>query len=41
MFVKGDPEGLYATVRRKVGFAKVLDYLPFEPGEKAADNSGY
>ena len=32
MFVKGDPAGLYAEVRRKVGFKKVLDYLPFEPG---------
>lgn len=32
MFVFGDPSGLYAEVRRKVGFKKVLDYLPFEPG---------
>lgn len=32
MFVKGDPAGLYREVRRKVGFKKVLDYLPFEPG---------
>lgn len=32
MFVKGDPAGLYAEVRRKVGFNKTLDYLPFEPG---------
>ncbi len=32
MFVLGDPSGLYAEVRRKVGFKKVLDYLPFEPG---------
>jgi len=31
MFVKGDPEGLYAEVRRKVGYSKVLDYIPFEP----------
>jgi cytosine/adenosine deaminase-related metal-dependent hydrolase len=31
MFVKGDPAGLYAEVRRKVGFKKELDYLPFEP----------
>jgi cytosine/adenosine deaminase-related metal-dependent hydrolase len=30
MFVKGDPAGLYAEVRRKVGFRKVLDYLPFD-----------
>ena len=33
MFVKGDPAGLYASVRRKVGFKKRLDYLPFEPDE--------
>jgi hypothetical protein len=32
MFVVGDPAALYAEVRRKVGFDKVLDYLPFEPG---------
>jgi hypothetical protein len=33
MFVKGDPAKLYATARKKIGFKKVLDYLPFEPGE--------
>jgi hypothetical protein len=32
MFVKGDPAGLYREVRRAVGFEKVLEYLPFEPG---------
>jgi len=31
MFVAGNPAALYAEVRKKVGFAKVLDYLPFEP----------
>jgi cytosine/adenosine deaminase-related metal-dependent hydrolase len=31
MFVIGDPGALYREVRRKVGFKKVLDYLPFEP----------
>jgi cytosine/adenosine deaminase-related metal-dependent hydrolase len=31
MFVRGDPAGLYRDVRKAVGFAKVLDYLPFEP----------
>jgi len=31
MFVKGDPAGLYRRVREAVGFAKELDYLPFEP----------
>ena len=33
MFVKGDPAGLYNEVRSKVGFKKILDYLPFEPRE--------
>jgi cytosine/adenosine deaminase-related metal-dependent hydrolase len=33
MFVKGDPAGLYTECRRKIGFKKVLDYLPFEPQE--------
>jgi cytosine/adenosine deaminase-related metal-dependent hydrolase len=31
MFVIGNPEGLYLEVRRKTGFKKVLDFLPFEP----------
>jgi len=31
MFVKGNPAGLYLNLRKKVGFDKVLDYLPFEP----------
>lgn len=30
MFVKGDPAALYRNVRATVGFAKKLDYLPFE-----------
>lgn len=40
MFVKGDPAGLYSEVRRKVGFKKKLDYLPFEISESlsAPDN---
>jgi hypothetical protein len=31
MFVKGDPAGLYREARKKIGFKKVLDFLPFEP----------
>lgn len=31
MFVKGDPAGLYTSCREKIGFRKILDYLPFEP----------
>jgi cytosine/adenosine deaminase-related metal-dependent hydrolase len=30
MFVKGDPAGLYASCREKIGFKKVLDFLPLE-----------
>ena len=33
MFVAGDPAGLYREIRKKIGFRKVLDYLPFEPDE--------
>jgi cytosine/adenosine deaminase-related metal-dependent hydrolase len=36
MFVKGDPAGIYSEARKKIGFKKKLDYLPFEPeGETA------
>jgi len=38
MFVKGDPAGLYKQVRRKVGFKKILDYLPFDPIEGVWDD---
>jgi cytosine/adenosine deaminase-related metal-dependent hydrolase len=31
MFIKGDPAGLYRGIRKKIGFKKKLDYLPFEP----------
>jgi hypothetical protein len=31
MFVKGDPASLYKLIRQRVGFKKVLDFLPFEP----------
>jgi cytosine/adenosine deaminase-related metal-dependent hydrolase len=31
MFVIGDPAGHYNACRKKIGFKKVLDYLPFEP----------
>ena len=36
MFVKGDPAGLYKEVRKKIGFKKELDYLPFEPDKEGA-----
>jgi len=31
MFVKGNPAELYTKVRNKVGFKKMLDYMPFDP----------
>jgi cytosine/adenosine deaminase-related metal-dependent hydrolase len=34
MFVKGDPAGLYKEARKKIGFKKELDYLPFEPEQE-------
>jgi hypothetical protein len=34
MFVKGDPAGLYSEIRKKLGFKKKLDYLPFEPAQE-------
>jgi cytosine/adenosine deaminase-related metal-dependent hydrolase len=36
MFVSGDPAGLYKECRRKIGFKKVLDYIPFEPDDFAS-----
>ncbi|MDR1466329.1 MAG: amidohydrolase family protein [Treponema sp.] len=33
MFVVGDPAKLYVEARRKIGFKKMLDFLPFEPEE--------
>jgi hypothetical protein len=34
MFVKGNPASLYNEVRKKVGYKKKLDYLPFEPEQE-------
>jgi len=31
VFVRGKPAALYRDIRKAVGFAKKLDYLPFEP----------
>jgi len=35
MFVIGDPSALYREIRRRVGFNKVLDFLPFEPSDES------
>ena len=40
MFVKGDPAGLYKTIRKKVGFNKKLDYLPFDPAASEPEVRG-
>jgi cytosine/adenosine deaminase-related metal-dependent hydrolase len=34
MFVIGDPAALYREIRRRTGFKKVLDFLPFEPSSQ-------
>jgi len=34
MFVKGDPAALYMEARKKIGFKKELDFLPFEPEQE-------
>jgi len=34
MFVKGNPSDLYSKIRKKIGFKKKLDYLPFEPSQE-------
>jgi cytosine/adenosine deaminase-related metal-dependent hydrolase len=31
MFVIGDPASLYIEARKKIGYKKILDFLPFEP----------
>ena len=31
VFVRGNPASLYREVRKAIGFAKKLDYMPFEP----------
>jgi cytosine/adenosine deaminase-related metal-dependent hydrolase len=31
MFVKGDPAGLYTGIRKKIGFRKILDFMPIDP----------
>ena len=41
MFVKGDPEGLYTKIRHKVGFRKMLDYMPFDPEFDQAEAAAY
>ena len=37
MFVIGDPAALYREIRRRTGFKKVLDFLPFEPEPPAKE----
>ena len=39
MFVVGDPAALYREIRRRTGFKKVLDFLPFEPDTPVRESS--
>jgi len=39
MFVIGDPAALYREIRKRTGFRKVLDFLPFEPDAFTEINS--
>ena len=34
MFVKGNPEALYTRIRQKIGYKKMLDYMPINPNYK-------
>ena len=38
MFVIGDPAALYREIRHRVGFKKVLDFLPFEPDDPVKES---
>jgi len=38
MFVIGDPASLYLEIRKRTGFRKVLDFLPFDPGDPVYNN---
>ena len=39
MFVIGDPAALYREIRRRTGFKKLLDFLPFEPDDQARESA--
>jgi cytosine/adenosine deaminase-related metal-dependent hydrolase len=39
MFVVGDPAALYREIRQRTGVKKVLDFLPFEPANKAKEST--
>jgi len=38
MFITGDPAELYREIRKRTGFKKVLDFLPFEPDAPSDNN---
>ena len=40
MFVIGDPASLYREIRLRIGYNKVLDFLPFEPSHDATAKTG-
>ena len=39
MFIAGNPAHLYREIRRRTGFKKLLDFLPFEPDEPVKENA--
>jgi hypothetical protein len=39
MFVIGDPAALYREIRKRTGFKKVLDFLPFEPSDQVKEST--
>jgi cytosine/adenosine deaminase-related metal-dependent hydrolase len=37
LFITGNPGAFYTQVRKKIGFKKILDFLPFEPDQEKTD----
>ena len=40
MFIIGDPAALYMEIRRRIGYNKVLDFLPFDPVSEGENIAG-
>ena len=39
MFITGNPAALYREIRRRTGFKKLLDFLPFEPDDPVEESA--
>jgi hypothetical protein len=37
MFITGNPGAFYTQARKKIGFKKIIDFLPFEPDQEGTD----